>query len=208
MRWPPAGQYRAGATDRHGFGRLPWIAIDLRERSGRTGRCQALGCPTACTRWQPLRGLPVSAFVEPCVVQEPDERHGHDTDEHDQEDQVRKCSRSACDARRSLWPPAHAAISSPGPAIRGASPRARCTQRVARYRSACREHRIVPHMPHAARSNGGPLGVRDPAAYEARPECRCFRADSNHPRGPDDAGPAATRWEMHCKQRSSSSLWL
>jgi hypothetical protein len=34
MQWRPAGQCRAGATDRRGLGRLPGIAIDRREPSG------------------------------------------------------------------------------------------------------------------------------------------------------------------------------
>ena len=55
--------------------------MDLRELSGRVGRCQAPGCLTASARWQPLRGLPASALVKPCVEQQkPACRHGYAPD--------------------------------------------------------------------------------------------------------------------------------
>jgi hypothetical protein len=70
MRWRPAGQCRAGTTDRRGLGLLPQIATDRRGLSGRIGRCRAPGCLTAAARWQPSRGLPASAPVKPSVVQQ------------------------------------------------------------------------------------------------------------------------------------------
>ena len=70
---------------------MPRIAIDLRELSGRVGRCQAPGCLTASARWQPLRGLPASALFKPYVEQQkPACRHGPEQDEHDHHDRYGK----------------------------------------------------------------------------------------------------------------------
>jgi hypothetical protein len=91
IRRPPAGQCRAGAADQRSLGRLPRIAIHLRELSGRVGWRQALGCLTASARWQPLRGLPASAPVKPVVQQhKPACRHGHGQDEQEHDDRYRK----------------------------------------------------------------------------------------------------------------------
>src|ERR1700758_2250729 len=52
-RGPQTGHLRAGKAAWYGFGGVPQIVTALRELPGRVGRCRALGCRTACARWQP-----------------------------------------------------------------------------------------------------------------------------------------------------------
>jgi hypothetical protein len=87
---PQARQRPAGTTPRCSFGVLGTGAA-RRKLPARLGRWQALGCLTAWARWQPLRGLPASALVKPCVEQpKPPCRYGGEQEPEDDDDQQGK----------------------------------------------------------------------------------------------------------------------
>jgi hypothetical protein len=56
MCCPQTGQWRGGKTVLCSFGCVPWIVTDLRELSGRVGRCQLLSHRVSCARRRSLGG--------------------------------------------------------------------------------------------------------------------------------------------------------
>ena len=56
MWCPQAGQWRAGKAVLCSFGCVPRIVTDLRELSGRVGRCQLLSHRVSCARRCSLGG--------------------------------------------------------------------------------------------------------------------------------------------------------
>ena len=56
------GQWRAGKTVLCSFGRVPWIVTDLRELSGRVGRCELLS-HRASYGWRRSLGGPLAGTL-------------------------------------------------------------------------------------------------------------------------------------------------